>query len=109
MTDARTASITEHLTRVLSLCTPAAPVTLPVPEATGCVLAAGRPAAVLQPAILAEAFGNRLVHADGEHAVVDEHGHGHEDCPDEVDPAELVPQHRHDHHAHRHHDPAAPS
>ena len=39
-----TASITEHLTRVLSLCTPAAPVTLPVPEAPGCVLAADAPA-----------------------------------------------------------------
>lgn len=68
----------------------------------GCVLAAGPPANVLEPTLLTEAFGNRLVHAGGEHAVVDEHGHGHDGCPDEVDPADLVPQHRHDHHAHGH-------
>jgi ABC-type Mn2+/Zn2+ transport system ATPase subunit len=68
----------------------------------GCILAAGPPAHVLEPGILAEAFGNRLVHGDGGHAVVDEHGHAHDDCPDPVAVAELVPHHDHDHHAHEH-------
>ncbi|MBD8030552.1 molybdopterin molybdotransferase MoeA [Corynebacterium sp. Sa1YVA5] len=58
-----TASITEHLTRVLSLCTPAAPVTLPVPEATGCVLAADAHAILPVPPFSNSAMDGFLVHA----------------------------------------------
>lgn len=70
----------------------------------GCVLADGPPTEVLQPGPLAEAFGNRFVHSGGAAAVVDEHGHGHDDCPDET--VELVPHH--DHHDHLAHDHARP-
>ena len=69
----------------------------------GCLLAAGAPEEVLQPGLLAEAFGNRLVQADGAAAVIDEHGHGHDGCPDELGAGDLAPQHHHDHHAHPHH------
>jgi ABC-type Mn2+/Zn2+ transport system ATPase subunit len=73
----------------------------------GCILRAGAPADVLQPGPLAEAFGNRLVDAPAGAAgtvvaVVDEHGHAHDDCPDELDAGALIPQHAHDHHDHRH-------
>jgi zinc/manganese transport system ATP-binding protein len=69
----------------------------------GCVLAAGPPGEVLQPQLLAEAFGDRLVTSGAATLVVDEHGHAHDDCPDgEPEAAELLPQHRHDHHAHGH-------
>ena len=69
----------------------------------GCIVASGPPDEVLRPALLAEAFGNRLVRAGTEMLVVDEHGHAHDDCPDgEPEAAELLPQHDHDHHAHRH-------
>jgi ABC-type Mn2+/Zn2+ transport system ATPase subunit len=69
----------------------------------GCVLAAGPPADVLQPRLLADAFGNRLVTSGAATVLVDEHGHAHEGCPDgEPDTAELLPQHDHDHHAHGH-------
>jgi ABC-type Mn2+/Zn2+ transport system ATPase subunit len=77
----------------------------------GCVIATGPPDEVLQPGLLAEAFGTRLVgvdHGDGSPAavaVVDEHGHAHDDCPDEFDAGSLVPQHRHDHHDHPHDGP----
>ncbi|HEY3486106.1 MAG TPA: metal ABC transporter ATP-binding protein [Ilumatobacteraceae bacterium] len=70
----------------------------------GCVVADGPPAAVLQPGHLAEAFGNRLVGAGSDAMVVDEHGHEHD--ADRLEPAldvaELLPHHRHDHHAHEH-------
>ena len=69
----------------------------------GCLLAIGPPAEVLRPELLAEAFGSRLVRADGSTVVIDEHGHAHDDCPDgEPEAADLLPQHRHDHHAHDH-------
>jgi zinc/manganese transport system ATP-binding protein len=74
----------------------------------GCLLALGPPAEVLEPALLAEAFGNRLVRVDGEATVVDEHGHAHEGCPDELEAGDLLPQHHHDHHAHRHPHAGAP-
>jgi ABC-type Mn2+/Zn2+ transport system ATPase subunit len=74
----------------------------------GCVLAAGPPADVLQPRLLAEAFGNRLVTTGAATVVVDEHGHAHDGCPDgDADAADLLPQHSHDHHAHGH--PGAPA
>lgn len=74
----------------------------------GCVVAAGSPDEVLQPALLAEAFGHRLVGgnvAEGElaaMALVDEHGHAHDGCPDELDAGALEVQHCHDHHNHPH-------
>jgi zinc/manganese transport system ATP-binding protein len=74
----------------------------------GCIVASGPPDDVLRPALLAEAFGNRLVRSGSEALVVDEHGHAHDGCPDgEPEVAELLPQHHHDHHAHRH--PGVPS
>jgi iron complex transport system ATP-binding protein len=74
----------------------------------GCVLAAGPPADVLQPRLLAEAFSNRLVTSGAATVVVDEHGHAHDGCPDgDSDAADLLPQHEHDHHAHGH--PGAPT
>jgi ABC-type cobalamin/Fe3+-siderophores transport system ATPase subunit len=74
----------------------------------GCIVASGPPDDVLRPALLAEAFGNRLVRSGSEALVVDEHGHAHDGCPDgELEAAELLPQHHHDHHAHRH--PGVPS
>jgi len=71
----------------------------------GCILADGAPDDVLRPDLLAEAFGDRLVRADsgGSAVVVDEHGHAHDDCPDEPGAADLIPHHRHDHDAHEHH------
>jgi ABC-type Mn2+/Zn2+ transport system ATPase subunit len=69
----------------------------------GCLVASGPPSDVLRPELLAEAFGNRVVRAEGAMVVVDEHGHAHDDCPDgEPEAAELLPQHHHDHHAHHH-------
>jgi len=76
----------------------------------GCVLASGRPDEVLVPALLAEAFGGRLIRDDGTTIVVDDHGHDH----GEPHAPELVPHHgihRHDHdhdHDHRDHDGPAP-
>jgi ABC-type Mn2+/Zn2+ transport system ATPase subunit len=74
----------------------------------GCILADGPPADVLSPALLAEAFGNRMVPAgDGANSVlvIDDHGHAdHEHAPAQdrvVDVAELLPHHHHDHsHSH---------
>lgn len=43
----------------------------------GCVLADGAPESVLVPDLLAEAFGGRMVTADGRAIVIDEHGHDH--------------------------------
>ena len=69
----------------------------------GCIIASGPPDEVLQPTLLAEAFGNRLVRSGPDTLVVDEHGHAHDDCPDgEPEAAALLPQHAHDHHAHGH-------
>lgn len=69
----------------------------------GCVLAVGPPEEVLVPALLAEAFGGRLIRDDGTTIVVDDHGHDH----GEPHAPELVPHHgihRHDHeHQHDEH------
>lgn len=66
----------------------------------GCLVADGRPDEVLRPAVLAEAYGDRMVAAGAGLAVIDDHGHGVEAYTDVGD---LVPQHVHDHHAHDHH------
>jgi ABC-type Mn2+/Zn2+ transport system ATPase subunit len=66
----------------------------------GCVVADGAPADVLRPDLLAEAFGSRVVRSDSAAMVVDDHGHAHDDHAPDV--SELLPQHRHDHHAHQH-------
>jgi ABC-type Mn2+/Zn2+ transport system ATPase subunit len=66
----------------------------------GCVLADGTAADVLVPALLAEAFGGRLISDDGATVVVDEHGHDHDDS--DVGPHELGPHHAFHHHEHRH-------
>ena len=58
-----TASITDHLTRVLSLCTPAPPVTLPVTEAVGCVLATDAHAVLPVPPFSNSAMDGFLVRA----------------------------------------------
>jgi zinc/manganese transport system ATP-binding protein len=68
----------------------------------GCVVADGRPADVLRPALLAEAFGNRMVPTDHGTVVVDEHGHGDGDRDASVDASDLLPQHEHDHVHHEH-------
>jgi ABC-type Mn2+/Zn2+ transport system ATPase subunit len=64
----------------------------------GCVLAAGPPEDVLVPALLAEAFGGRLIRDDGTTIVVDDHGHDH----GEPHAPELVPHHGIHRHAHEH-------
>lgn len=64
----------------------------------GCILADGPPGEVLVPALLAEAFGGRLVRDDGTTVVVDEHGHD-----DTHDSHELGPHHDFHVHEHRHH------
>jgi ABC-type Mn2+/Zn2+ transport system ATPase subunit len=68
----------------------------------GCVVAEGRPADVLRPALLAEAFGNRMVPTDHGTVVVDEHGHADGDHDAGVDASDLLPQHEHDHVHHEH-------
>ncbi len=65
----------------------------------GCVLADGAPGEVLVPALLAEAFGGRLIRDDGTTVVVDEHGHDHGDG----EPHELGPHHEFHEHEHEHH------
>lgn len=77
----------------------------------GCVLADGTPEQVLVPALLAEAFGGRLIRDDGTTIVVDDHGHdhGHGAPPgSELVPHHTTHQHDHDHHGqhgqHGHHD-----
>jgi ABC-type Mn2+/Zn2+ transport system ATPase subunit len=64
----------------------------------GCVLADGPPEEVLVPALLAEAFGGRLIRKDGTTIVVDDHGHDHGEphAPDLV-PHHGVHRHSHDH------------
>ncbi len=64
----------------------------------GCVLADGRPDEVLVPALLAEAFGGRLIRDDGTTIVVDDHGHDHGEPhgPDLV-PHHSIHPHQHDH------------
>jgi ABC-type cobalamin/Fe3+-siderophores transport system ATPase subunit len=64
----------------------------------GCVLADGRPSDVLVPALLAEAFGGRLIRDDGTTVVVDEHGH--DDRAHE--PHDLGPHHEFHDHDHEH-------
>ncbi|NNE10806.1 MAG: metal ABC transporter ATP-binding protein [Ilumatobacter sp.] len=64
----------------------------------GCVLADGAPDDVLVPALLAEAFGGRMISDDGTSIVVDEHGHDHGD----PHAPELVPHHGAHEHEHEH-------
>ena len=64
----------------------------------GCVLADGRPDEVLVPALLAEAFGGRLIRDDGTTIVVDDHGHDH----GEPHGPDLVPHHTTHPHQHEH-------
>jgi iron complex transport system ATP-binding protein len=64
----------------------------------GCVLADGRPQEVLVPALLAEAFGGRLLRDDGTSILVDDHGHDH----GEPHAPELVPHHGLHQHVHQH-------
>lgn len=64
----------------------------------GCVLADGRPDDVLVPALLAEAFGGRLIRDDGTTIVVDDHGHDH----GEPHGPDLVPHHSVHPHEHEH-------
>jgi len=66
----------------------------------GCVLADGVPDEVLIPALLAEAFGGRLISDDGTSIVVDDHGHDH----GEPHAPELVPHHGAHQHHHEHGD-----
>lgn len=68
----------------------------------GCVVADGSPDAVLRPALLAEAFGNRMVRTANGAVVVDDHGHADVESGSGVDAAELLPQHHHDHAHHEH-------
>lgn len=67
----------------------------------GCVLADGRPEDVLVPDLLAEAFGGRMVLADGTAVVVDEHHHDHETPFVAADLAAHLDHHGH-HHDHDH-------
>jgi len=64
----------------------------------GCVLADGGPEQVLVPALLAEAFGGRLLRDDGTSILVDDHGHDH----GEPHAPELVPHHGLHQHVHQH-------
>jgi ABC-type Mn2+/Zn2+ transport system ATPase subunit len=68
----------------------------------GCIVADGPPAEALRPALLAEAFGNRMVPADNGAVVVDEHGHADGGHDAGVDASDLLPQHEHDHVHHEH-------
>ena len=64
----------------------------------GCVLADGRPEDVLVPELLAEAFGGRMVLADGTAVVVDEHHHDdHAHHQPVADLATHLDHHRHEH------------
>lgn len=73
----------------------------------GCVLADGAPDEVLTPALLAEAFGGRLMRDRGTSILIDDHGHEHGGWGGQPTHAELVPHHglhHHDHdHDHNHH------
>lgn len=64
----------------------------------GCVLADGAPNDVLVPALLAEAFGGRLITDDGVSILIDEHGHDHS-APQTP---ELLPHHGLHQHNHLH-------
>ena len=68
----------------------------------GCIVADGPPAEALRPALLTEAFGNRMVRTDHAAVVVDEHGHTDGDHGAGVDVSDLLPQHEHDHVHHEH-------
>jgi ABC-type Mn2+/Zn2+ transport system ATPase subunit len=67
----------------------------------GCLLADGSPDEVLVPAVLAEAFGGRLISDDGLAVVVDDHGHDH----GEPHVPELLPHHGMHRHQHEHDPP----
>jgi ABC-type Mn2+/Zn2+ transport system ATPase subunit len=66
----------------------------------GCVVADGPPAIALRADLLAEAFGDRLVPASAGTVVIDDHGHGDDGSAPGIE--DLLPHHRHDHHAHGH-------
>jgi ABC-type Mn2+/Zn2+ transport system ATPase subunit len=66
----------------------------------GCVLADGPPSEVLEPDLLAEAFGDRLLRSGAGAVLIDEHDHDH----GEPHPTELVPHHRLHRHDHTHPD-----
>ena len=68
----------------------------------GCVVADGPPDEVLRPALLAEAFGNRMIRTPNGAVVIDDHGHADGGHDPGLDPAELLPQHHHDHVHHEH-------
>jgi zinc/manganese transport system ATP-binding protein len=68
----------------------------------GCVMADGTPDDVLRPALLAEAYGNRMVRTDHGAVVIDDHGHPDDEHGDHLDATELLPQHHHDHVHHEH-------
>ena len=71
----------------------------------GCVLADGAPNEVLVPALLAEAFGGRLIRDDGSTIVVDDHGHDHgEPHAPELVPHHGLHRHQHDHQRDHQHD-----
>lgn len=74
----------------------------------GCVMADGTPDEVLRPALLAEAFGNRMVRTPHGAVVIDDHGHSHDDHDAGVDATDLIPQHHHDHMQHEHVAPDRP-
>lgn len=65
----------------------------------GCLLADGAPDEVLVPALLAEAFGDRLVRDGATSVVVDDHDHDH----GEPHAPELLPHHGTHQHQHEHH------
>ena len=73
----------------------------------GCVLADGAPGEVLVPALLAEAFGGRIVRDDGSTVVIDDHGHDHDHGPHELGPHHEFHHHEHQH-AHETHDLGEP-
>jgi iron complex transport system ATP-binding protein len=68
----------------------------------GCIVADGPPDEVLRPALLAEAFGNRMIRTANGAVVVDDHGHADLAHDAGVDASDLLPQHHHDHVHHQH-------
>jgi len=68
----------------------------------GCVMADGAPGDVLRPALLTEAFGDRMVRTQDGAVVIDDHGHTELAHGAGVDASDLIPQHRHDHSSHDH-------
>jgi hypothetical protein len=69
-------------------------------------MADGTPDDVLEPQLLGEAFGNRMVRTDAGAVVIDDHGHDEADhhgpAHAGLDASDLIPQHQHDHVHHEH-------